>query len=75
MPSHMCNYGDKMLLTTQQTCEILSIHYQTIVYHLRCKNFKTAKKYGRDWLIESWEVLEMREAKLKRQQQKKRKKV
>jgi len=59
-----------MLLTSKQTCEMLNIHYQTLMYHLPRNHFKTAKKIGRDWLFESYEILELREKQLKKQQKK-----
>jgi len=40
------------------------------MYHLPRNHFKTAKKIGRDWLFESYEILELREKQLKKQQKK-----
>jgi len=53
-----------MLLTLKQVAQILNIHVKTVEYHLKLNRFETAQKIGRDWLFESYEILELREQRL-----------
>lgn len=65
-----------MLLTTHQVRDILQMHYRHIIKKIHWNHFKTAKKLGRDWVIDSSEVLEMREKRLKQfADREKRKKI
>lgn len=57
-----------MLLTTSETADIINKARMTVFRWIHKGKFATAKKRGRDWMIESWEVMEIREMMLKSEQ-------